>query len=142
MKKILYVVISLIVVFTTVYYLMRIVGKNNDKVSKAYIDNVVPKIMSNWDFLEIEKYASPEMKRTLNLKTGISSFKMFGNKYGKFIKYGGSEGESVRYFTVKGIIMTAEYQCNVIYEHGVISLVINLIRHDGEWQILQFNLKP
>jgi hypothetical protein len=96
--------------------------------------------MSNFDFLEMAKNASPEMKETLNTKTGSEAMKMFQKKYGKFIKYEGSAGESVQYFTLKGIIMTAEYKCKITYENGSIQITINLIKHSSVWQILNFNL--
>jgi hypothetical protein len=140
MKKVILIVISIVIILGGLYVLMSIDGKNNDKESKTYVDKIVPLIMSNFDFLEMAKNASPEMKETLNTKTGSEAMKMFQKKYGKFIKYEGSAGESVQYFTLKGIIMTAEYKCKITYENGSIQITINLIKHSSVWQILNFNL--
>lgn len=140
MKKIIAIVFFLIIIFVGLYCWMRVDGKKNDVESKAYVDKVIPLIMSDWNFGEMEKNASQEMKKTLNAESCKDSFKMFAKNYGKFVKYEGSKGESVRYFTVKGTIMTARYKCKIDYEKKNFLITINLVKHSGIWRILNFKI--
>jgi hypothetical protein len=137
----------LFVVFCLILYvLMRIEGKKCDVESKAYIDKTVPLIVNEMDSNVFRKYLSEDWNKISvkdKTKTLDSLFKMIKDKYGKFVKYEGSAGESVRKITLlKGIVMEAKYFCKVKFEYGSIQIKVQLIKRHGLWKILSFNFIP
>ncbi len=118
------------------------IGKKLDRESKAFVDAAVPAIVSGWDISEIQKRASPEFNDEVDyddLEQDLETLRQLG----KLVEYKGSTGDanitlSFRY----GYEVTADYRASADFETGSADMQISLIRHDGQWQILDFRVNP
>jgi|GEM_PF-1769170 len=113
-------------------------GKKLDSESQQFVDNVVPKILRNWDFSELKKYYDTDEFKKLK-EDEISKFFAWSNdKLGKMLAYQGSKGGSnVAYFNGKKTF-TAKYLVKAKFEKGEADIQILLSNANNEWKILGF----
>ena len=130
----------LIIVGVVGFIFMAITGTALDKESKAYVDDVTPKILSNLDKETLFKYSSDELKSSATSEEIDKIFSWF-SKLGKFKEYKGSAGSSyVNYIVGKGKQTLGYYTAQAEFENGPATIKIIVIKKDKRWQVLQFNI--
>lgn len=116
------------------------IGGDLDGTSKAYVNEVVPIILSSFDPQELTSRASPELFKTLTKDKLSTLFSTLSSQLGAFKKYHGSEGEAhIRLNILPAAkIVTARYLAKADFEKGSAEIKVELIQHNGKWQILGF----
>ena len=136
-----YVFLAFIVVIAATIASVAIIGKKLDRESKAYVDAAIPAIVSEWDVSELQKRASPELDESVDYDDVEEYFGSL-QQLGKFQEYKGSVGDSNITISLSGYEITADYTANADFEAGSVEMQITLIRHNGQWQILDFKVSP
>jgi hypothetical protein len=136
-----YVFLALIVVIAATIASIAIIGKKLDKESKAFVDAAIPAIVSDWDVMELQKRASPELDESVDYDDVEEYFGSL-QQLGKFQEYKGAVGDSNITISLSGYEITADYTANADFEAGSVEMQISLIRHNGQWQILDFKVSP
>ena len=145
MKKILTVLgaifICLIVVgvifFSGFYYF----ASRLDKEARAYLDEVVPIIVTYWDPKELINRASPEFLQVYSAERVESLFDSFSDLMGPLKEYRGAKGKIKIGTTTKGKpIILADYQVRAVFEKAPAKIEIQMIRRDDKWQIGGFRV--
>jgi hypothetical protein len=116
-----------------------IVGGKLDARSKAYVDESVPAIVSNWSVDELKKRESPQFRDVTSDEELARVFQKF-SVLGPLQKYEGCEGASRVNINQSGRHITAEYVARATFQNGKAEIDINLILNDGVWQILGFRV--
>ncbi len=137
-----YVFLVLIVGTAAAMGTLAVLGKRLNKESKTFVDAAVPAIVSGWDVEEIQKRASPEFNDEVDyddLEQDLETLRQLG----ELVEYKGSSGDanitlSIRY----GYEITADYTASADFEAGSADIHISLIKHDGQWQILDLTVNP
>jgi hypothetical protein len=141
-KTLLSVLFVLGALFFTGIVALIMMGISLDKESKAFVDTAVPAIVSDWDVKEIQTRAGPEFNETTDYEDMQQLFDVL-HGLGELQEYGGSSGESRILVSLGyGIMITAAYSAHADFESGSAEIHISLIRHDGQWQILGFEIAP
>ena len=136
-----YIFLALIVVVGLTVACLAIIGKKLDKESKAFVDAAVPAIVTDWDVAELQKRASPELDESVDYDDVEEYFGSL-QELGKFQEYKGSTGDSNITISLTGYEITADYTASADFEAGSVDMQISLIRHNGQWQILDFKVSP
>ena len=114
-------------------------GRQLDAESKAYVDEVVPKILTDLTPETFYVYASEEFTKAVPRKKLESLCNLF-KKLGRFIKYNGSEGDSKTTLMNNQKSVLAEYVASADFEKGPAEVRVALIKHDDKWYVLYFNI--
>ena len=146
MKKVImilgYIFLALIVGLLIGFGSLTVIGNRLDKESKAFVDDAIPAIISTWDVREIEKRASPEFNADVD-HDGLE--KDFGvlQQLGNLVMYKGSTGDAhITLSLLYGYEITADYTASADFETGSTNMRMSLIKHRGQWQILDFKINP
>jgi hypothetical protein len=110
-----------------------------DKESKAYADSAIPAITANWDMAELQNRLSPEFKTTLKSGDLEKLYAQF-RRLGPLRKYNGVRGDATIGVTPNGKMVTARYIGSAEFETGPAEVLLALIRHGDQWQILGFRI--
>lgn len=114
-------------------------GSQLDAGSKAYVDEVVPKIVASWNSKDLTDRASPELLATASPERIEKVFRAFSDRLGHLRSYGGSRGQATVWVTPQtGKVSTASYVAEATFEKGKASVQVNLVAHDGTWKISGF----
>ncbi len=113
-------------------------GSKLDAESKAYVDRIVPLVVTSWDSKELLNNASPEFLKVAPADKIESMFKMLSEKLGSYKEYKGSKGDSLVNFTPQGKIITAAYFTQVAFDKADATVKIRVIKHGENWQVLEF----
>ena len=116
-------------------------GTKLDKTSKAYVDEVIPIIVSSWDSRELINRASPELLEVLSKDQLRDLFATFSKKLGRLKDYKESKGDALIKVSPKGKIITASYIAQLAFEKADAEVKIGLIQHNEKWQLLEFRVK-
>jgi len=117
-------------------------GKRLDRSSKAYADAAITAIVTEWDVAELQKRASPEYNDAVDYDEIEDDFDVLRDM-GVLMAYRGSTGDSLITLSLRyGYEITADYRATVEFEAGSTDIRILLIRHSGQWQILDLLLDP
>jgi len=110
-------------------------GARLDNSSRAYVDDVVPKILSAMSKDEIMKYASPEFQLFVSgNQLELTFHKLKG--LGELIKCEKPTGQSLMKVTNKGEEITADYKVTAKFKNGNADVYIKLGQSNEHWQIL------
>ena len=144
MKKTLMIlggIFSVLIILGVVgFIIMAIIGTGLDKESKAYVDDVTPKILSNLNKETLFKYSSDELKNSATSEEIDKIFSFF-EKLGKFKEYKGSKGQSYTNIDlVKGKQILGYYTAQADFESEPATISITAIKKDNGWQILNFHI--
>lgn len=132
--------VILIVAGVIVVSILAVKGTALDKESKAYVDEVVPKILSNLNKEILFQYASDELKNSATPEEFDKIFKLFA-KLGTFKEYRGSAGQSnISLTTEKGKQITGVYETHAEFENGPATINITVIKKGNNWQVIGFNI--
>ena len=145
MKKIImllgYVFLAVIVLVVAGAASVAIIGKRLDKESKIYVDAALPAIITEWDISELQKRASPEYDASVDYDDLEDYFESL-RQLGKLEEYQGSTGDSNITISLSGCEITADYTATADFEKGSVELQVSLIKRNGSWQILDFQVNP
>jgi hypothetical protein len=115
-------------------------GTKLDASSKEYVDQAAPSIISTWSVAELLDRASPELKAIVTKEQMQQLFNKL-SELGKLKEYQGSKGDSfMSYTTQNGKQITAKYRAKALFKNGEAEILIQLIEHDGKWQIINFHV--
>lgn len=145
MKKILIalggIALALIVVAGAVVGYAIYAGGKLDVSSKAYVDRVVPEIVSAWSAENLRREASAELSQQAAGDQIGAAFRKF-SALGNLVAYRGSKGEAKISITPKtGKIVTAKYEATAKFEHGDAVIDVGLVQRDDRWQVIGFFVK-
>ncbi len=137
-----YVFLALLIVLLAGMGTLVAIGNRQDRESKAYVDAALPAIISTWDIREIEKRASPEFNDEVDYDELEQDFGVL-QQLGKLVEYKGSTGDSNITLSFQyGYEISADYNASADFEGGSADMRISLIKHGGQWQILDFRVNP
>ena len=144
MKKILMVVgaifICLILVGVIVLSGLYYFASRLNKESKAYVDEVIPIIVSSWNSKELINHASPEFLQVVPAEEIESLFSMFSEQMGPLREYRGSTGRAKVSITAKRKVVVADYLIKAVFERAPAKIEVRTILRDDKWQILGFRV--
>jgi hypothetical protein len=146
MKKILMIVGILIVVLLAVgaggYFYITNEGKVCDASSRAYVDECVPAIVSNWSKDELAKRESPELHEAITDDQLNTLFTKLSG-LGPMQSYDGATGKARVHLTKRAKFqITADYVAQATFPGGKAQIKLNLIQIDGTWMIQGFGIVP
>lgn len=137
-----YIFVVLIVVLIAGFVSLTVLGNRLDKESKVFVDTAIPAIVSTWDVSEIEKRASPEFNDEVDYDGLEQDFGVL-RQLGKLVEYKGSTGDANITLSLQyGYEITADYSASADFELGSTNMRMSLIKHGGQWQILDFKINP
>ncbi|MEO6536598.1 MAG: hypothetical protein ABIT47_02825 [Candidatus Paceibacterota bacterium] len=116
-------------------------GTAYDKESKAWVDNEVPKIVSNWNSNELIDHSSPELLVIMNKDQANAFIASARDGLGSMKKYNGSTGESGIHINNGKQTISAEYVAKADFEKGSADIDIRLLKEGGIWKILYFHIQ-
>lgn len=112
-----------------------------DASSKAYVDESVPAIATDWSKDELVKRAGTQLRAKVSDVQIEQLFGTLANKLGAFKSYDGAEGDSnINFTTTSGKEVTASYVAKATYQYGKAEIQIKLIQEDRSWKILNFHV--
>ena len=126
--------------FVSLFGYLAYKGTQYDKESKMWVDTEIPKIISNWDAKELVGHSSPELLTLMSEDQAIKFMRTSHDGLGQMTKYVGSTGESGIHINNGSKIITAEYLTKAAFEKGDAEIEIRLIRENGVWKILNFDI--
>ncbi len=144
MKKILIalggIFIVIVIVAVIGFTFLAIKGCALDEEGKAYVDEVVPIILTDLNQTTLFKYATPELKESATQEEFEKLFKWFKH-LGQFKEYKDSAGQATISYTVnKGKLIYAEYVAQVEFETGPATVFVAAVKRNGKWFIHGFHI--
>ncbi len=141
-KTIAYLFLSVVAVLAAIAAAIAVFANTLNKESKAFVDASLPAIISDWDVTEIQKRASPEFNGSVDYDDLQQLFDAL-REFGELQEYHGATGEAKTSFSIEsGIMLTAFYDARADFEEGTVDIQVSLVRREGRWQILGFNIAP
>jgi hypothetical protein len=123
------------------FSVIAIKGAALDKESKAYVDEVTPKILANLNKENLFQYASDELKNSASPEEFDKIFNWFA-KLGPFKEYKGANGQAnISITTERGKQITGVYEAQAEFEKGPATIKITVIKKGDNWQVIGFNIK-
>jgi len=122
MKKLLIAVgvssVALVVVIAAFIGYAASTGRALDRESKAYVDDVVPAIVSSWNEQELLSRASPEFHRAA-VSADVARLFCWFRMLGRLEKYEGSKGQaSIGLMPQTGKVVSANYIAKAVFDAG------------------------
>jgi hypothetical protein len=113
-------------------------GAALDRMSKAYVDDSIVAITTNWDVDELWKRASPHLRRTSNESQVRGMFDAAKDALGPLVEFRGSRGEAI--ISIKDASVSADYLAVGHYRNGDASVRIALVKRGDTWMIEGFRI--
>ena len=130
----------LIVIGVVGFSILAAKGTALDEESKAYVDDVTPKILANLNRETFFQFASDGLKNSASPEQFDKIFNSF-RKLGKFLEYKESKGEaSISITTQKGKQISAYYEAQAEFEAGPATIRVRTIKKGDSWRIIGFNI--
>ena len=130
----------LIVLGVIGFAVLAVKGTALDEESKAYVDEVTPRILANLNKEVLFQYASDELKNSASPEEFDKIFNWFAN-LGKYKEYKGSSGQAnISVTTERGKQITGLYQAEAEFENGPATIKITIIKKGDTWQIMGFHI--
>lgn len=142
MKKALFVLTIIALLGVAGSLLLNYLNTDINRESKNFIDKTIPTIISRWDADKLIEHASPELLKNAPPNKIRASFDSFREKYGSLETYLGSKGEVGIYLERDIRIITATYAIDARFQKSTITLHVQLIRKENQWQISAFHVGP
>ena len=109
--------------------------------SKAYVDESIPAIVSNWSKDELVKRESPQFQQSVSDDDLTAMFTKLGG-LGPMKSYDGATGGAHIKISRSGLHATASYVAAATFQNGKAQVKIELIQIDGAWSIQGFGVGP
>jgi len=131
------IILSLIILVSVVAY----TGRGLDQESKSYADAAIATIASQWNEKDLVDRASPQFMATVKDPSNLDLMMGVLRSLGPMRKYDGSKGEArIDLNFPRGETITAFYLAQAEFDKGPADIRISLIKLDGTWKILGFNV--
>ena len=122
------------------FSVLAVKGTALDEESKAYVDQVTPKILTDLKKETLFRYASDELKNSCSPEEFDKIFNWF-SKLGNFIEYQESNGQAnISVTTEKGKQITGYYEAQAEFEKGPATIRITTIKKGDNWQVIGFRI--
>lgn len=122
------------------FSMLAVKGTHLDKESKVYVDEVIPKILSNLSKDTLFQYANNELKKSATQEEFDKIFAWL-SKLGQFKEYKGSNGQAnISVTTEKGKQITAFYEAKAEFESGPATIKIVTIKTGDNWKVMGFQI--
>jgi hypothetical protein len=129
----------LIISVITVTIASAVITSNGlDKESKLFVDENLPKIVSNWDIEAFERYSdqSAQEKAGFTKEVGETLFAEWSKKLGKMVQYKGSKGRTSFFYSTTTKIIRGSYLVNAKFEHGDAVIAVSILKTGDQWKII------
>ena len=131
---------ALILVGVIAFLVIAFKGSTLDKESKAYVDEVTPKILADLRKETLLSYSSDELKNAVKTEDMDKLFVWF-KKLGQFKKYQGSKGQAnISLTTQAGKVITGHYVAEAEFDTGPAQVRIVAAKKGGKWFIQMFRI--
>lgn len=131
---------ALVVVGIVAAFYMAHVGQQLDADSKAYVDDVIPRIASNWSPEALIAESSPELMQSTSAAQTRELCAVLLQNLGTLKEYNGSQGESLTEFSAHGKRVTAHYTVHASFEKRTAVLRVGLILKGDQWKLSELNV--
>ena len=111
-----------------------------NKESKAYVDEVIPMIVTSWNSKELINRVSPEFLQVVSAEKIGLLFSTLSEQIGPLKDYKGSTGKAKVTITPKGKVIAANYLAKAVFEKAPAKIEIQTILLDNKWQIEGFRV--
>ncbi len=122
--------ILIIIVGVWLFLVMKLTSQ-----SKAYVDETVPKIISDWNVQILRTQSTKELLGRVSPEEMAASFKKLSEQFGPFKEYKGSTGKVNVEFVGFGMVTTADYEAEASFEKATVKIVVHLQLVNRIWQI-------
>ncbi len=143
MKKALLALATVILVFVAIAGLVSGAGyysaSSREGEARAYVDKIVPAVVSRWNTGDLLANANREMLRDMTLDRIDTLFASFKQRLGHLRAYGGAQRE--KYFfslTTRGRVLTYVYLVTAQFERGPAQIRVRAVWRDGQWKLSDF----
>jgi len=125
----------------TAYGAVTVLLKHADKDAGAWVDSVLPKILSNWDDRVLAKEAHSEFQRVTPPQKLTTYFTACRSQLGSLVRCGSCKGTlTARYDPGKGITVWGFYISHAGFVNGSANIRVDVVREFGRWWILGFQV--
>lgn len=122
------------------FVVIALKGNALDKESKAYVDEVAPKVLADLRKETLLSYSSDTLKNAVKPEEMDKLFVWF-RKLGQFKKYKGSKGEAkISITTQAGKVVTGRYVAEAEFSTGPAQVEIVTVKEDDKWLIQMFRI--
>src|SRR5437764_9083023 len=131
---------GLILVGAIAFVVLAWKGSALDKESKAYVDEVTPKILADLRKETLLTYSSDELKNAVKPEDMDKLFVWF-KKLGHFKEYKGSKGQAnISVTTQAGKVITGHYVAEAEFDTGPAQVQIVTIKKGDRWFVQVFRI--
>jgi len=141
-------IFKVLVVFVAITILLSVFGigivsmKNAalEKECMAYVDQVVPIILTDMSVETLSRFASDEMLNVIPKEELVEGFTCF-SKLGELRSYIGCDGRTNTWGSLQnGRMITGDYVAQADFETGLATVELLLLKKKGHWSILGFHI--
>ncbi len=136
------IILAVIVAYAAhaAYVLITIDGPALDRESKAWVDEILPQILTTWDSQAITKHASSEWLASVPADENERYAVWARENIGTLTKYGTSTGESGIHINNFSSKITAEYVVEADFTKGHARVFIQGVMENDEWKIFMLHV--
>jgi hypothetical protein len=144
MKKFLVILggifLVLVIVGVIFFSVLSVKGGALDEQSKAFVEKVIPEILSDMKPDTLLKYSSSELINSATPEEVDKLFKWYGT-LGKYQQMGDVVGgTNINYIQDKGKVVSSQYQVKTEFDSGPATVTVILVQRDDKWQIYNFKI--
>jgi len=131
---------GLVIVGVIAFVVLAWKGSALDKESKAYVDEVIPKILTDLRKETLLTYSSDELKNAAKPENMDKLFVWF-KKLGHFKEYKGSKGQAnISVTTQAGKVITGRYVAEAEFDTGPAQVQIVTVKKGDMWFVQMFQI--
>ncbi len=136
---VIFAAIVVVIVIAAAIFIPGAIKRDHEAVS--YIQDAVPKIVTNWNSRELVDRATPELLAIANKNDELDRLFVMFRQLGSFKHLDKPEGTVVSSaFTGTGTVTIGNYKAHAEFEKGDARIEIQLRRVGGSWQINGFRI--
>ncbi len=121
----------------TAYGAVTALLKHVNKAASAYVDGLMPNVLTNWDDQVLLKEVHPEFLKETSPQKLASYCTTLRSHLGSLIRYGGCNGTlNARFDPRKGIGVWGLYTAQASFVNGTASIRVDVVRQFGRWWVL------
>ncbi len=121
-------------------YILAREGSALDAESKAYVQDAVEKITTNWDADELWQRSAAGLREHSTRQDLNNFFDAARGTLGRMQELRGTEGQSAMMVTPSGKSITARYDAKAHFEKGDADIVVSAVKTVSGWQIEGFHV--
>ena len=118
------------------------VGSRLDTDSKAYVDDIIPRIAAHWDSQVMIDESSPALLKVAPDEQISKLCAVLKDSLGPLKEYKGALGEARVEITPHGKVTTAQYVVHAAFIKKDATFNVGLILEAGKWRLLEFRAFP